>query len=44
MNEKKTKVNDSIATKLPWIIFSLVCALLLWVYVTDTEGDEVTLD
>lgn len=36
---KKTNLLDS---KLFWIVFSLVASLLLWMYVTNIEGDEGT--
>ena len=29
-------------SKLFWIVFSLVASLLLWMYVTNIEGDEGT--
>lgn len=40
---KKTTIPSKIwSSKVLWAAVSLLCALLLWVYVTDTEGDTYT--
>lgn len=41
MSEKEKKNSRNTARKLPKIIFSVVCALLIWVYVTDTQGEDI---
>ena len=43
MTEKEPK-NKSLTTRKGLkIVFSIVCALLLWVYVTDTQGEDITV-
>ena len=41
MNDKKNTSNNSTLRMLLRILFSLVCALLIWVYVTDTVGEDI---
>lgn len=38
----KFKFRKPTLTMVLMIVFSLLCSLLLWVYVTSTEGDEIT--
>ena len=37
------RTNNSTLRAILLIAFSLLCSLLLWVYVTDTEGQNVTM-
>ena len=41
MNEKNTKTKNSTLSVLLWALFSLICSLLIWVYVTDTVGEDI---
>lgn len=41
MIEKKNKFNNSTLRTLLRILFSLICSLLIWVYVTDTVGEDI---
>ena len=38
---KEIKINNPTARTILLIIFSLVCSLLLWVYVTETRGEDI---
>ena len=40
MNDQKQLKNNTVRT-IVLMVFSLVCALLLWVYVTDTQGEDL---
>ena len=42
MNKKKTEQNKSVHNIL-WFALSLLAAVLLWVYVTENEGQEITM-
>ncbi|MBQ7143656.1 MAG: hypothetical protein IJR65_00695 [Oscillospiraceae bacterium] len=42
MNKKKTEQNKSVHNIL-WFALSLLAAVLLWVYVTENEGQEITV-
>lgn len=41
MSDKNNKSNNSTVRLLLRILFSLVCSLLIWVYVTDTVGTDI---
>ena len=41
MKNQQTKPNTSASTVL-WIIVSLIAAIMLWVYVTENEGTDIT--
>lgn len=43
MNEKEVKNKSSRTSKTLKIVFSVICAVLLWVYVTDTQGEDITV-
>lgn len=40
---RKNSANNILDSKLIWIIFSLITSILLWVYVTTVEGEEISL-
>ena len=42
MSEKKQQKKESTVTIIIYIVFSLICSLLIWVYVTDSNGGETT--
>ena len=41
MNDKKQNQNHSTLRTILWALFSLICSLLIWVYVTDTVGTDI---
>ena len=43
MTEKKQQKQQSTLETVLYIVFSLVCALLFWVYVTESNGGETEL-
>lgn len=44
MNKNKTKTNHSTLNTVLLAVFSLICSLLIWVYVTDTNGGDIEKD
>ena len=42
MSETKQQKKESTVTNIAYIVFSLICSLLIWVYVTDSNGGETT--
>jgi YbbR domain-containing protein len=42
MNDKKTSLPRLTGRHIFWMVFSVLCALLIWVYVTDTQGEDFT--
>ena len=43
MTEKKQQKQQSTLETVLYIVFSLVCAILIWVYVTEANGGETEL-
>ena len=43
MNEKKQQNKQSTWKTVLYIVFSFVCAFLIWIYVTDSTGEETDL-
>jgi len=43
MSDKAQKTKETRTVKALRIAFSVVCALLLWVYVTNTQGEDITV-
>ena len=43
MSEKESNYKNNTSRKILKIIVSVICALLLWVYVTDTQGEDITV-
>ena len=42
MSEKKQQNNHSTLQTVLYIVFSLICAFLIWVYVSEANGPEIT--
>ena len=42
MGEKKQQKKESTLTTVAYMVFSLLCSLLIWVYVTESVGGETT--
>ena len=40
MTEKKQQTNKSTLKTVAYMIFSLICSILIWVYVTEANGEE----
>lgn len=40
MGEKKQQTKDSTLKTVAYIVFSLICSILIWVYVTEANGGE----
>ena len=44
MSDFKKKLNNSTFQTVLTALFALICALLIWVYVTDTLGNDIDRD